>query len=214
MSHAWEQVDLTLYEEHMNLASVQQLQTLHAIMKDQLGRYPVHSGAIWGVAGGNGLDHAAQSPLAVVYGIDINREYLQACRERYSALGDRLVLLQRNLAEPDCELPHAELVIANLVIEYLGLDAFCRLISRLRPDYLSSVVQENEETEFVSLSPYQDAFEGISALHEEIKPDCLILELERIGYRCLYREEFPLPNGKRFIRCDFTVSKEKNEVYR
>lgn len=53
----WQKITLDTYENHMQLASVMQLQALNTMMKEQLASYPVTSVMILGIAGGNGLEH-------------------------------------------------------------------------------------------------------------------------------------------------------------
>ena len=57
MNNPWEDIKLDDYENHMSLDSVKQLQTMDAIMKEQFGDYPVDTAMIFGIAGGNGLEH-------------------------------------------------------------------------------------------------------------------------------------------------------------
>ena len=57
MKNPWEEIDLEIYESHMRLDSVMQLQAMNAIMKKQLEAYPAATAMILGVAGGNGLEH-------------------------------------------------------------------------------------------------------------------------------------------------------------
>ena len=86
MSNPWEEIRLDDYENHMKLDSVRQLQTMNAMMKEQLEAYPVSTAAILGVAGGNGLEHVNPEKYQGVYGIDINEGYLQAAATRQSPL--------------------------------------------------------------------------------------------------------------------------------
>ena len=53
----WEEISLSDYESHMSLASVNQLQAMNKMMKLQFEEYPVSSVIVFGVAGGNGLEH-------------------------------------------------------------------------------------------------------------------------------------------------------------
>ena len=65
----WKKIGLSDYENHMSLESVQQLQALNRIMKEQFSNYELlrkktdiheelHGNVmILGVAGGNGLEH-------------------------------------------------------------------------------------------------------------------------------------------------------------
>lgn len=41
MKNPWEEIGLSDYENHMNLDSVLQLQTMNAMMKEQFYQYPV-----------------------------------------------------------------------------------------------------------------------------------------------------------------------------
>ena len=51
----WNEIKLDDYENHMSLDSVNQLQTMNAMMKEQFEAYPVETSMVLGVAGGNGL---------------------------------------------------------------------------------------------------------------------------------------------------------------
>lgn len=76
MKNPWEEIDLEIYESHMRLDSVMQLQAMNAIMKKQLEAYPAATAMILGVAGGNGLEHIRRGKYHTVYGVDINADYL------------------------------------------------------------------------------------------------------------------------------------------
>lgn len=53
----WLSIPLHIYEKHMRLETVYQLQAINKIMKSQIGSYDIESFAILGIAGGNGLNH-------------------------------------------------------------------------------------------------------------------------------------------------------------
>ena len=86
MKNPWEEISLTEYENHMQLDSVMQLQVLNEMMIGQFYTYPVSSLMIFGIAGGNGLEHIQKDKFNKIYGIDINPLYLQAVIQRYSKL--------------------------------------------------------------------------------------------------------------------------------
>jgi hypothetical protein len=108
----------------MRLPEVSQLQTLNKIMLAQLIVYPVSTVAVFGVAGGNGLEHIENANIEKVFGVDINKGYLSACKKRYAYLGKRLELLNIDLTDQTVKLPSVQFVIANLIIEYIGIDNF------------------------------------------------------------------------------------------
>ncbi len=203
--HPWEKISLTDYEAHMSLDEVFQLQQLSEILCAQLSDYPVTTAAILGIAGGNGLEHVSATGLKTVYGVDINAEYLAACRERYAQLGDRLQLVRCDLSQPDACLPGAELIIANLFIEYIGRNRFTSHIANARPRYVSCVIQQNLGEQFVSQSPYTHVFDEIGALHSDIDEHALSAAMQQIGYDCVLRATIPLPNAKQFVRLDYCI---------
>ena len=86
----WEEISLSDYEKHMSLESVKQLQALNEMMKKQFEAYPVSTAMVFGIAGGNGLEHVNQKKYKKIFGIDISEEYLAAVKERYSYLKDTL----------------------------------------------------------------------------------------------------------------------------
>ena len=203
MENPWNQIDLDDYERHMSLDSVRQLQVLDEIMADQFERYPVHTAMVFGIAGGNGLDQVKPDRLDRVYGVDINGDYLNACVRRYPGLKGVFVPIQCDLQGDRLELPRAELVIANLFIEYVGYANFQRGVRAAVPEWVSCVIQVNTDEGFVSDSPYLHVFDRLEEVHREIEQEGLTEALAEIGYRPVYQRSHPLPNGKALLRLDF-----------
>ena len=143
MSNPWNDIALSDYENHMSLDSVQQLQAMNSIMRDQFEAYPVDTAMVLGVAGGNGLEHVRRDKYKTVYGVDINSDYLKVVKERYSNLDGVLECLQTDLINEYDKLPDSQLVIANLLVEYIGYEAFMKAMMRVRPLYISCVIQIN-----------------------------------------------------------------------
>lgn len=204
MKNPWEDVSLEDYENHMKLSTIQQLPTLNNIMKSQLNKYNSSTVSILGVAGGNGLEHVDMSRIKIVYGIDINQKYLDICKEKYQNLNAILVLKQLDISILTNKLPMTDILIANLIIEYIGIDIFIKQISTIFPSYVSIVIQKNTDIKFISDSPYARSFDGISAIHRDIEKNSLIDSMSTIGYHLIYTKEHILPNKKKFIRLDFT----------
>lgn len=84
-------------DKGINMDSVMQLQTMNEMMKDQFHTYPVSSVMIFGIAGGNGLEHIQKDKFEKVYGVDINSSYLQEVIFRYPDLSGLLKCLCINL---------------------------------------------------------------------------------------------------------------------
>ncbi len=204
MTNPWEEISLSDYEKHMSLESVKQLQAMNELMKKQFTSYPTTSAMVLGIAGGNGLEHINPAKYQKVYGVDINQAYLTAVKARYVALGDILVCHRIDILNEADKLPNAELLIANLLIEYIGYDAFKKAVLQSQAQYVSCIIQLNiADTTWVSDSPYLHAFDGLNCVHHQIEAKVLIKAMNDIGFKLLKTEEYPLPNGKKLIMLDF-----------
>lgn len=113
-------MDLDDYENHMRLDTVQQLQTLNRIMKDQLKGRKVDRIMICGIAGGNGLEYVDTSMASRVYGLDVNPDYLVACEERFPGLAGVFKPVLADMTDTSTDPPKADMVIADLFLEYVG----------------------------------------------------------------------------------------------
>ena len=203
MNNPWEEIRLDDYENHMKLDSVMQLQTMNSMMKDQFEAYPVSTSMVLGIAGGNGLEHVSRDKYQTVYGVDINEGYLNAVRERYAELSGILNCLRIDLINETDGLPHAELVIANLLIEYIGYDAFKKAVIKIAPSYVSCVIQINAgDKQWVSDSPYLHAFDRLDEVHHQMAEDDLAGHMKEIGYSLILQTREMLPNGKALVRLD------------
>lgn len=203
MKNPWEEISLEDYESHMRLNSVRQLQALSKIMKGQLDAYPVSRVMILGVAGGNGLEHIRRNQFKKVYGVDINASYLEAAASRYPELAGTLECLRADLTEKSCRLPEADLMIADLLVEYIGYEHFQRAVRQVDPRYVSCAIQINGEGSWVSDSPYLHAFDGLERVHHQMEEEALRQAMSEIGFRLVKTLEHGLPNGKKLVRLDF-----------
>lgn len=203
MSNPWENISLSDYESHMSLESVYQLQMLNEMMKDQFYSYNVKTIMVLGVAGGNGIEHINKDVFEKVYGVDINAKYLTECRKRYVELKDVFETICVDLLSENLQLPCSELLVANLLIEYIGYECFRRVVKIVNPKYVSCIIQINTGDSFVSDSPYIHAFDCLDEVHHQMGKTELIKNMEDIGYEKNKVEEKELPNGKKLVRIDF-----------
>lgn len=204
MNNPWEDISLSDYENHMSLGSVMQLQTLNSFMKDQFEAFPVETAIVLGVAGGNGLEHIDTDKYRTVYGIDINEDYLKEVYKRYKDKEKVLRCLQLDLINEADRLPHADLVIANLLVEYIGYEAFTNALEKIVPKYVSVVIQINADTKaWVSDSPYLHAFDRLDEVHHQMEEDGLKECLRKAGFMHIGTKREELPNGKALVRLDF-----------
>ncbi|MDE6731193.1 MAG: methyltransferase type 11 [Oscillospiraceae bacterium] len=203
MKNPWEEISLIDYENHMKLDSVMQLQAMNEMMKIQFSTYPVSSVIILGIAGGNGLEHISKDKFKKVYGIDVNATYLKEVIRRYPDLKDILECLCVNLINETDKLPNADMIVANLLIEYIGYECFQKAVQRIAPKYVSCIIQINMEDNWVSNSPYLHVFDGLESIHHQMEQHKLEKSMLKIGYHAIKTFEHLLPNGKRLVQIDF-----------
>ena len=138
------------------------------------------------------------------YGIDINAAYLRAVSERYADLSGILQCMRMDLINEVPLLPNAQLLIANLLIEYIGCSAFQNAVKKVSPEYVSCVIQINTDArEWVSDSPYLHAFDRLDTVHRQMNEAGLNTAMAQIGYTNALQQSFPLPNGKALLRLDY-----------
>lgn len=135
--------------------------------------------------------------------MDVNQKYLEVCKERYAGLNGVLDTICADLLYDDLQLPHAELLIANLLVEYIGYARFQSVVKLVKPQHVSCIIQINTDASFVSDSPYLHAFDSLNAVHHQMEEEELISSMTEIGYKKELVKEKELPNGKKFIRIDF-----------
>lgn len=204
MSNPWQEIKLDDYENHMSLESVYQLQVLNEMMGEQFSSYDVECIMILGVAGGNGLEHIDRNKIKKVYGVDVNQSFLEECIKRYDSLGELFEPICADLLEDGLQLPEAELLVANLLVEYIGYECFQKVVGLVKPRYASCIIQINTGDSFVSDSPYLHAFDCLETVHHQMEEDALVNCMFEIGYRKTEHLEQELPNGKKFVRIDFS----------
>lgn len=181
-----------------------QLQALSEITKQQLKENDCKTVCFFGIAGGNGLEHINNNKFTKVSCIDINAEYLNTCKKRYSSLGDTLCIIEADLSDVGAFISKSELVIANLIVEYIGIDAFVQQIKKAVPNLVSCVIQNKSIESFVSNSGYEETLHKLDSIHTFVEIDKLISKMGTAGYKCTKQIKTKLPNGKSFTRLDFT----------
>ncbi len=215
MRNPWNDVPLEIYESHMSLSDVAQLQALNDIMREQVkAACPgAESAAVVGVAGGNGLEHCLKR-FKLVYGIDVNPDYLKICAQRFGpAVDKKLRLMEIDLSRHEAALPKVDMIIADLLIEYVGTDIFCEKAVTAQAQYVSCVIQGSDNGQsFVSESPYQAAFQSIGKLHQDVDEAELTKLMAQCGYNLVYREISDMPNGKRLIRLDYESEADRQKI--
>lgn len=203
--HPWCEIDLGVYEQHMSDAQVGQLQLLHEITAEQLSAYRPRTVGVLGVAGGNGLDLIDPHTTDAIYGYDVNQSFLDACAARFeSTLGGQLHLIATRIDER-LSIERVDLLIANLIIEYVGLEEFVAFaVANVHAiGVLSCVIQRNEGAGFVSSTKHSSSFDGLASISSDIDAAALTSALSAAAFVETVHRQHSLPNGKSLIRKDF-----------
>ena len=103
-------------------------------------------------------------------------------------------------------LPNADMIIANLLIEYIGYACFQKVVRQVNPKYISCIIQINAEGDWVSDSPYLHKFDCLAQIHHQIEVHILEKTMDEIQYHLTNTSEYALPNGKKLVQMDFEVS--------
>ena len=137
----WLSIPAVDYEGHMGSPGVGQLQFLSRVFGELLAEVDPASIAVLGCATGNGFEHVRPERVRRLVGLDINREYIEVCRERYAAKIPGLELVCADLSSFELEPASMDLVHAALFLEYVDPAAVVEKASRwMRPPGLLTVV--------------------------------------------------------------------------
>jgi hypothetical protein len=204
MKNPWLAIPYSDYESHMSDPSVGQTQKLDEIFGIQYNAYSPETLVILGIGTGNGLRHVDPAKTRHVIGIDINESYLQVCSDRYKNPTYDLVLLRADITKGLTQLPAADLIIGNLILEYIDVAACISILPKIlrTGGIFSTVIQVNNGESFVSQSSV-DSVKRLQEFHRAIEPDFLIAELRSRSLECIDKGEYSLPGQKIFLRLDF-----------
>lgn len=213
-NNPWNEVKLSDYINHMSNKNVLQLQVLNTIIKEQLeniNNIQNSSVTILGITDGNGLEYVSPLKICEVIGIDINKEYLCQCEKKYEHLSGILNLHCIDLMTEKNKIvkliENSDLIIVNLIIEHIHLNNFIEIIGKLplKSRTVSCVIQYNPDGTLVSNSGYEQAFDCLSSIIEEVNEESITDGMTKMGYSLSLRKEYFLPNEKLFIRLDYSI---------
>lgn len=199
MSNPWLDIPLADYEGHMKSAAVQQSAALSDLFAEAIAFRPPASIAVLGVAGGNGLDRIDGKITERVVGLDVNSQYLDAVRRRYSHLTG-LELHCIDLAEQTLELQPVQLVHAALIFEHAGVDrCLDNAVSLVDAGGAISIVLQLPAKDAQSVGASRFAsMQKLAAHFSLIDPMRLQEALEERQFRLVREKKRSLTAGKEF----------------
>lgn len=205
LPNPWPGIGAQDYETHMAHPALRQLQTLSEMVRDQIADHPARSILYLGVSTGNGLEHVPTT-TGRIHGIDCNPEFLEVCRKRHATRLPGLELHCLDLNADCLQGIKVELILANLILEFVDTDAFLRQVQAAMQEttVLSVIFQERRGVGMVSDSGVA-AVKVLSGFHREIQRETLIVDLASIGCHPIFESSTVLTDGKVFVRMDFTA---------
>lgn len=95
------------------------------------------------------------------------------------------------------------MVVASLIIEYMGYNVFSEAIKNINPEYISCAIQVNKSEDFISQSPYLHTFDKLSTVYNKIDELGVVTALKQLNYNFIYKKKYELPNFKSLLQLDF-----------
>lgn len=197
----WLSIPAADYEGHMGSPGVGQLQFLSRVFGELLAESNPASLVVLGCATGNGFEHVRPERVRRLVGLDINREYLEVCRERYAARIPGLELVCADLASFELEPRSMDLVHAALFLEYVDPAVVVEKASRwLRPLGLFTVVLQRPSVKGGTVS--ETGYTSLKILEPVISlvaPESLSGLAGRYGFLEARSKSVTLESGKTFF---------------
>jgi len=200
----WLNIPFEDYENHMSDEKVGQLQALNKITKSKLDYLRPISLAVLGCATGNGFEYVNNKTTKVVYGIDINQQYLEVTKERYVNHIENLHLICADLNKDEIEVSDMDLIIAGLIFEYLDLPVVLPKIHKMMgcDGLLIVILQNTTNANFVSTTAYH-SFEDLNTFSKEISEFDFGALAAKYGFQKTNKETYKLNDNKEFVILTF-----------
>lgn len=196
----WLEIPLRDYEGHMALPEIGQARMLSDQLKLAVEANKPQSLALIGCAGGNGLETIIGEPVKRIVGIDINPQYVEITRSRFSKYFSQLEVYADDIGNLRSKIAPVELIIAALILEYVDTASAINTMKNLcLPDGKLVILLQNpaEKIQPVSLSPYTSL--GILAPFMRLKKAAdVISSCQAAGFALLASHQIALESGKRF----------------
>lgn len=197
-TNPWLEISAEDYEGHMSSSNVRQLQTLGKIFRDLIHEFNPRILMIPGCTTGNGFEEIKEAEKVI--GIDINPDYLQRCKEKYSSSKYSLELIQADLATFEYHGNPVDLIHAALIFEYVDPEIMIpRFIKWLKADGILSVVLqlESETADKISDTEFQ-SLKKLGEILNLIEPKRFCNICVECGLSQLKNFIVDLPGGKKF----------------
>lgn len=210
MDYIWQLYNKGYYDRDESLEDKSKNERLSEISKQQIELYPISTITILNIVNGVELKNIDCSKIKMIVGVDSSEENLRICKDEYVYLKERLKFVKVDTKYNQMDnLSQTEMLIANLVIEDIGIVAFIRLLKKINPEYVSCLVYNQENGKTGLRYPYGSTYPSINDDVEKIKENDFIHNMKENDYHCLRKIEY-IQNNEVLIRFDF--HKKRNET--
>ncbi|MFO1094953.1 MAG: class I SAM-dependent methyltransferase [Planctomycetaceae bacterium] len=196
----WLDIPLADYEGHMALPEVAQSRLLADVFERLLQTYSPQSVAVFGCAGGNGLERVDPAVTRRVVGVDLNREYISTAAARFQERLPGLQLIVGDIATDAVTFEPVELIYAALVLEYVHPpDVLARLPSLLAPAGQFCVVSQLSGSSLPDITPTPyTSLHRLSAIMHSVSPHELRSFAGQQGFSVIDEQIIGSAAGKQF----------------
>ena len=197
----WLSIPAADYEGHMGSPGVRQLEFLGGVFGALIAEFEPAAVVVLGCATGNGFERVRPERVRRLVGLDINREYLDLCRERCAKTIPGLELTCEDIVSFELEPRSMDFIHAALFLEYVDPAIVIEKASRWLKSrgIFATVLQLPSEscgtvsdTGFTSLK----ALEPVITL---VEPGHLERILQRYGFSRVKSARETLGSGKEFF---------------
>jgi hypothetical protein len=205
-SNPWLEIPLNDYEAHMSMLGQAQMLANHlAVLVERLRPASV---ALFGCAGGNGLDRIGPGQVARVVAVDFNPAYIEAAVERYAGRFKDFETMCVDVQSPTLRFEPVDLSYAGLLFEYVDLPSTLATLKRnsVAGSAFASVLQLPSESQaVVSPSPYR-SLERLTPVMRLTEPAELAGAAAAVGFAAETSEIIGLSSGKSFCLQTFRLT--------
>ncbi|SFD82300.1 hypothetical protein SAMN05518672_103366 [Chitinophaga sp. CF118] len=207
-TNAWNRIPLEDYERHMQHEGVAQAQLLNHLTNKYLQKHNPESPLFLGVSGGNGLEHIDINKTKIVYGIDVNKSYLEEAQKRFGEKIKQLVLVNADISTSKESFLKADFVWAALIFEYIDIQKGFEFIANNigESSKLIITIQSNNGNQSVSRTEVE-SIKYVKEIFKIVDKDNLQTNASKFGFELIGSEENILPNGKSLLTYEFERKK-------
>ena len=208
MRNPWLSIPASEYDEHLSHSDVRQREFLDEVFLSVLKQHCPKRIALLGCATGGGLGHIDPQQTSKVTAVDLNAQYIETTRSRYSDHLPQLELVHADLHSCELDANAFDLIHSALVLEYVDPVIVLTKIARwlAAGGVLVIVLQlESAEIEAVTETGCESLklLEPLMRLHS---PDDIRAIATKVNLREAKARRVQLASGKQFYVGQFTHS--------